>query len=113
MPNPSGVPAFGGYFTARAGVDTDCIYAWWADGSLAYLAPSCQVWARCDAPSFAALFPERVTREPEQTLGVGWGPLAETTKATPLPFRNAPDPAQPRPDDADPLEYPVTGGRDD
>lgn len=111
MPNPSGVPAFGGYVAVPANHADGVLHAWWQDGSLAVWDDVSGRWLACDAPDFAALFPDRVTREPS---GLDFMPveIADAHAVTPLPFRGD-LPAQPRPDDADDREYPARGGRDD
>ena len=109
MPNPSGVPAFGGYFTERVGVNTEHVYAWWADGSLARWEDWSETWEARPRPDFAALFPDRVRQWPDLTQDEK---LAEMARRIPMHFRGD-LPAQPRPDDADDREYPARGGRDD
>lgn len=111
MPNPSGVPAFGGYVAVPSAHGNADLLAWWSDGAAAVWHVATEQWRPFPAPSFAALFPDRVTREPS---GLDFMPveIADAHAVTPLPFLSD-LPAQPRPDDADPLEYPVTGRRDD
>lgn len=88
MPNPTGVPAFGAYFTERVGVNTEIFHAWWADGSIATWDEDAGRWERGESPDFAALFPERVTRDVNaMTEREAWESLAVLVARFPYRFR--------------------------
>jgi hypothetical protein len=102
--------SFGGYVAVPNNHADGDVFAWWSDGSIAQLdlrVPGNYI--PLGRPDYATLFPASVAA-PE--IAQAWDARVEAARDA-MPFRgDLPD--QPRPDDADDIEYPRTRrGRDD